>query len=327
MVLTSLRRPLQRGQTVFHGRFLLERMLGRGGMGYVWLTKDLELDVRRALKFVTGVYEEAALELDRLRQEAARTQALTHAHIVRTYDFVRDKHLAALTMEYIDGITLKQFQQCQPGNCFKVVEIRDWVEQLCHALAYAHARGIVHLDLKPANIMISRRGRLKVADFGISQSLIEPAKHQDHRLSGTPEYMSPQQRAQEPSCIEDDIYAFGATLYHLLSGQKPSTKLFHGEQLVSKARMEQGASRRGSIPMNWERVIRACLDPKPRNRPHTIVELAKHLGFNIDRFADEAIDPQIDPRILRAQSELSRNEWEDDLEPTVVDATPQLGAA
>ncbi|MFT5191189.1 MAG: serine/threonine protein kinase [Verrucomicrobiales bacterium] len=323
MILASLRKPLQKGQTAFQGRYQLEKMLGRGGMGYVWLTHDLELDVHRALKFVTGVYEEAAVEFGRLRQEAA----LTHTNIVRTYDFVRDKQHAALSMEYIDGITWKQYQQCQPGNCFKVVEIRHWIEQLCHALAYAHARGIVHLDLKPANIMISRCGRLKVADFGISQSLKEPAKSFDTQPSGTPAYMSPQQRAHEPSTIEDDIYAFGATLYHLLSGQKPTADSYRREQLVSKARMEQGATRRGSIPMNWERVIRACLDPDPGKRPHAIVDVAKHLGFNIALFADETNIPQSDPGILRAQSELSRNEWADDLEPTVVDAPPRLGAA
>ena len=280
-------------------------------MSYVWLANDLELDAYRALKFVTGVYEDEAVELERLRKEAARTQELTHEHIIRTYDFVRDGRLAAVSMEYVDGITLKQYLQCLPHHCFKVVEIRDWVEQLCLALAYAHAQGIVHLDLKPANIMISRCGRLKVADFGISQSLKEPPTGMKTPASGTPAYMSPQQRGQAPSSIADDIYALGATLYHLLSGAKPGAK-----------NNPMSAACRHGIPMNWERVIDGCLAERPSDRPRSIVDVARHLGFDVRRFAQTASAARFDPRILRAQSELHRNQWEDDLEPTVVEAAP-----
>lgn len=280
MNLRTLITPLQRGDCVFGGRYRLERVLGRGGMGYVWLARDLELHTYRALKFVTGVYEEEAVELDRLRQEAARTQSLTHQNIVRTYDFVRDRRLAALSMEYIDGITFKEYQHCQPSSCFKVTEIREWMEQLFHALAYAHAQGIVHLDLKPANLMITRCGRLKVTDFGISQSLKDPRPRPQtgSPLSGTPAYMSPQQRRGEPSCVEDDIYALGALLYHFLSGRRvPLEGGLSGERLVAQARLETAAPRRGSIPMNWERIIRACLDPVAKRRPRSVVLSLIHI--------------------------------------------------
>ncbi len=159
------------GQRLF-GRFVLKRILGRGGMGMVWLAWDERLEREVALKFLPDLLRSDAAALDDLKRETRRGLDLAHPHIVRVYDLVEDPNAAAIAMEFVDGQTLASMRVAKDGKVFDVAEISVWVRQLCEALDYAHHRAkLVHRDLKPANLMINAQEDLKVTDFGIARSI------------------------------------------------------------------------------------------------------------------------------------------------------------
>ena len=211
---------LRSGLKVFR-RFSLERQLGRGGMGVVWLGRDENLGGRQvALKFLPELVQGDEVAIAELKMETLRSLDLTHPHIVRIYDWVADEHLAAISMEYVDGHTLSGLRLRQASGVFEIPEINGWVGQLCEALTYAHGRKIVHRDLKPSNLMIDGEGRLRVMDFGIAGSLTDSMSRLSAAAmpaSGTLVYMSPQQAMGYPPSVADDIYSLGATLYELLT--------------------------------------------------------------------------------------------------------------
>ena len=185
------------GQKIF-GRYTLIKLLGRGGMGIVWLARDEELEREVALKFFPDLIIRDSAALNELKRETKRCLELTHPHIVRVYDFVHDERSGCISMEYIDGETLASLRCQKERKVFEPAELSIWVGQLCDALHYAHhRRRIIHRDLKPANLIVNRRGNLKVSDFGIAHSLGDSISRltmeQQQGRSGTLVYMSPQQ--------------------------------------------------------------------------------------------------------------------------------------
>jgi serine/threonine protein kinase len=183
------------GQKVFR-RYTLKKILGRGGMGVVWLARDEELERDVALKFLPEVVALDKESLEELKRETRRNLDLTHPHIVRIYDFIQDGRSAAIAMEYVEGASLAALKTEQPERIFPVEKLRPWVAQLCDALHYAHTKAkVVHRDLKPANLMIAANGDLKVTDFGIARSISDSVSRVSAQAgsSGTPVYMSPQQ--------------------------------------------------------------------------------------------------------------------------------------
>ena len=159
------------GQVVF-GRYKLVKVLGRGGMGIVWLARDEELERDVALKFLPDLIIHDAAVLSDLKRETKRCLELTHKNIVRIYDFVHDERSGCISMEYVDGGTLSSLRCDKERKVFEVAELTDWMGQLCDALDYAHNYAhVIHRDLKPANVMVNQRGELKVSDFGIARSL------------------------------------------------------------------------------------------------------------------------------------------------------------
>src|SRR5437899_7047342 len=159
------------GQIVCGGDKLV-KVLGRGGMGIVWLAHDEELERDVALKFLPDLMFQDRTLLDQLKGETRRCLELTHPHIVRIYDFVHDERSACISMEYVDGDSLSNLRAQKEQKVFEPNEIAGWLSQLCDALDYAHNRArVIHRDLKPANLMVNKKGDLKVSDFGIARSL------------------------------------------------------------------------------------------------------------------------------------------------------------
>ncbi len=274
------------GQKVFN-RYKLTRILGRGGMGVVWLARDEELERDVALKFLPEIVALDPEALADLKRETRRNLELTHPHIVRIYDFVSDGRTAAISMEYVNGASLSALKLERPGRVFDPAELKPWVEQLCTALTYAHTRAkIVHRDLKPANLMVTTEGELKITDFGIARGISDSVSRVSAQLtgsSGTPVYMSPQQMMGDKPAVADDVYAVGATLYELLTGKPP---FYSGNiilQVQNKAPDPINA-RRGEhgitgapVPRAWEETIAACLAKEPGERPASMQELAARL--------------------------------------------------
>ena len=276
------------GQRLFD-RYTLDQMLGRGGMGIVWLATDGTLERQVALKFLPETLRLDTSALDDLKRETRRGLALAHQHIVRIYDFIDDSTAAAISMEYVDGRTLSALRIEQPGRVFQASQLEVWVTQMIEALDYAHRKGkIVHRDLKPANLMTTLDGELKVADFGIARSISDSVSRVSVKgaSSGTLVYMSPQQAQGMPPKASDDIYAFGATLYELLTSKPPfySGNIQHQLDSVTAPSMTQRRidleiEAAEEIPAAWENTVAACLAKDPSDRPASIAHIGQLLGL------------------------------------------------
>jgi serine/threonine protein kinase len=274
---------------VIDARYRLDRLLGRGGMGVVWLAQDETLNRPVALKFLAELLAHDHSAIEDLKHETSRCLELTHPRIVRIYDFVQDAGLAAISMEFVEGQTLSERRAGKPNRCFDADDLRAWVEQLADALSYAHRESrVVHRDLKPSNLMIDRGSMLKVSDFGISRSMSDSLTRVSgaERISGTMAYMSPQQGQGHPPAASDDIYAVGATLFELLTGKPPFygpaalvfQQLLHVEApRVNDRRRELTNAQCGPVPAAWEATIAACLAKDPAGRPKDVREIAERL--------------------------------------------------
>ncbi len=275
------------GQKVLN-RYSLVKILGRGGMGVVWLARDEELEREVALKFLPEVVALDAEAVADLKRETRRNLALTHPHIVRIHDFVSDKRTAAISMEFVDGSTLSALKLEAPDRRLPVERLKPWVAQWLDAMHYAHTKAkVVHRDLKPANLMVTGEGDLKVTDFGIASSITDSVSRVSKQAgsSGTPIYMSPQQMMGEKPAVTDDIYAIGATLFELLTGKPP----FHSGNILMQVQSKQAPrlSERlaelgvadASVDPAWEATIAACLAKDPAERPQSVSQVAERLGL------------------------------------------------
>jgi serine/threonine protein kinase len=279
-------RGFSAGQKILN-RYTFVRILGRGGMGVVWLARDDELEREVALKFLPELVVHDRAVLDDLKRETRRSLALTHHNIVRIYDFAQDEECACISMEYVDGATLSSLRVDQPDKVFQAATLLQPILELCEALAYAHHRAaIVHRDLKPANLMLTSKGELKVTDFGIARSLSDSISvlTKGHSASGTLVYMSPQQLNGEFPSFSDDIYAFGATVYELLTSKPPFFSGGIERQVCEKVpppmnlrRSDLGITSNLPIPKNWEDCIADCLAKDPSRRPASAAVLAERL--------------------------------------------------
>jgi serine/threonine protein kinase/cytochrome c-type biogenesis protein CcmH/NrfG len=269
------------GQVVF-GRYTLVKVLGRGGMGIVWLARDEELERDVALKFLPDLMIQDRALVDQLKRETKRCLELTHPHVVRIYDFVHDERSGCISMEYVDGETLSNLRAEKEQKVFEPDEIASWISQLCDALDYAHNHAkVIHRDLKPANLMVNQRGDLKVADFGIARSLVDSASRltAEEGRSGTLVYMSPQQLSGDRGTHLDDIYSLGATIYELLTSKPPFYSGNIDRQICERVAPAMAERRKefniepASIPQIWEKSVAACLAKDPSRRPQSAVEV------------------------------------------------------
>ncbi len=291
-------REFTSGQKVF-GRYTLIKILGRGGMGVVWLARDQELERDVALKFLPEpVIRDRAL-LNDLKRETRRSLDLTHKNIVRIYDFVHDERSGCISMEYVDGETLSNLRSEKEQKVFEPNELSGWTVQLCDALDYAHNYAkIIHRDLKPANLMVNKRGELKVSDFGIARSLGDSLSKitMEQGRSGTLVYMSPQQLDGERATHLDDIYSLGATLYDLLTSKPPFYSGNLDRQIHERVAPSMTKRRKefniepALLPSAWEETVAACLAKDPAKRPQAAPEIARRLQGILPTTTDTTVE-------------------------------------
>lgn len=279
----------QKGDRVFE-RFQLRRLLGRGGMGVVWLAMDERLGREVALKFAPESIRYDEILVEELKEETRKGLELAHPNIVKIYDFLFDEENAAISMEFIDGENLGSLRTHQPSKVFEVEHITHWVAQLLDALDYAHrVARVIHRDLKPANLMIDREGHLRVTDFGIARTIsdaMDRATLGGEPSTGTLAYMSPQQASGRKPSPSDDIYSLGSTLYELLTGKPPFFSGNIAQQLsndpvtpLGARRIEFGLTTGDAIPAEWESTVLACLEKDPANRPQSAAQVRERLGL------------------------------------------------
>ncbi len=209
------------GEKPILGRYRIEKILGQGAMGTVYLGVDPKINRQVAIKTLAYAQIEPAELPDvkaRFFREAEAAGRLSHPHIVTVYDVGEESDLAYMAMELLDGSDLSRC--CDKNQRLKPLQVMEIGAQIAGALEYAHSKEVVHRDIKPANIMLSKSGQVKVTDFGVAR-VMSNSQTETGVVLGTPSYMSPEQVAGKKVDGRSDLFSLGVVLYELLSGEKP----------------------------------------------------------------------------------------------------------
>ena len=260
------------------GRYVIERRIGRGAMGAVYLAKDPRINRPVALKAIPieKEFEDEELREARLRfyREAESAGRLAHPNIITVFDAGEDKGLAYIAMEYVPGIPLKKFTD--PTKLLAPKRALELCASTADALDYAHNQGVIHRDIKPANLMYNpKEGSLKITDFGVAR-MTDNNNTKTGIVLGTPMYMSPEQLGAEKLTGHSDLFSLGVTLYELLAGEVPF-KATNIAVLMTKITTEDPAAiskRRAGIPPSIDAVLAKALAKKPQDRFSCGAEMA-----------------------------------------------------
>ncbi len=252
------------------GRYVIERKIGRGAMGAVYLAKDPRINRSVALKVIPieKEFEDEELEEARLRffREAESAGRLTHPNIITVFDAGEDKHLAYIAMEYLEGAALTKYTD--PKRLLAPGKALELCARTAEALDYAHNQGVIHRDIKPANVLYNvRDDSLKISDFGVAR-LTDKNRTKTGIVLGTPMYMSPEQLNAENLTGHSDLFSLGVTLYELLVGEVPFSAT-NIAVLMTKITTENPApisNRRPGIPPSVDSVLAKALAKRPQDR-------------------------------------------------------------
>ncbi|MCM1226549.1 MAG: Stk1 family PASTA domain-containing Ser/Thr kinase [Clostridium sp.] len=262
------------------GRYEITELIGEGGMADVYKAVDVVDNKVVAVKILKKEFSESEEFLRRFRNESKAIAVLSHPNIVKIYDVGFSDKIQFIVMEYIDGITLKEYIENERILSWK--EAVHFVTQILRALQHAHERGIVHRDIKPQNIMVFTDGTIKVMDFGIAKFAREEGRTATDQAIGTVHYISPEQARGDITDAKSDLYSVGVMLYEMLTGEKP----FDGDNPVSIAVMhmqnvaELPRRVNPDIPSPLEEIIVHAMEKNPSDRYQTAVDMLR----DIDRF-------------------------------------------
>jgi len=281
------------------GRYVILREIGKGAMGIVYEGRDPNIDRRVAIKTARRDVMEASGMADEMMQrflrEARAAGSLNHPNIITIYDASETDDVAWIAMEYLVGRDLRQI--LRESATLPQEEIAAIGAEVCEGLAVAHDAGIVHRDVKPANIMVLENGAIKVTDFGIAH-VADSNLTLDGSLIGTPHYMSPEQFMGQPVDARSDLFSVGILLYELLTGAKP----FNGEALstvmhqVVKSSPAEPRALNADVSDALYAVITKALSKRPQDRYQD--------GRIMARALRECLKPNPDMAII-----LSNDKW------------------
>lgn len=276
---------------LLNDRYKLIEQLGTGGMAYVYRARDVVLDRDVAIKVLRKDYSDNAEFQNQFRLEARSAANLSHPNIVTVHDFGFADGLLYIVMEHIPGKDLKQL--IRERGRFSVQDGIPLMVQACAGIGYAHRAGLVHCDVKPHNMLVSKDGRLKVTDFGIARALASITPHERTDIVwGSPLYFAPEQAAGELPTPASDVYSLGVVLYEVLSGTPPFTASTADElaRLHISARPIPIREYIPDIPVALEEIVMKVLSKEPAARYRT----ADQLGRVLQRFGTQP-DPQPAP--------------------------------
>jgi hypothetical protein len=258
------------------GRYTIERELGRGGMGAVYLAADEKLAERVALKIINASMGDAGA-VDRFRREVSAARKVTHPNVIRIHDLIEDGPMVLLSMEYVAGMTLATY--LGRVGALRVDEARHLLGQICDGVAAAHAVGVVHRDLKPSNVLLDAEKRAKVIDFGLAKASFMHGMTATGLIIGTPEYMAPEQVKGLPQDARTDVYALGALAYHVFVGRPPfagETPIAIGFAHVTEA-PRPPRELRAELPESIEKALLQALEKDPGKRFNDAAEFKRAL--------------------------------------------------
>jgi serine/threonine-protein kinase len=253
-------------------------LLGEGGMATIYRAHDNQLDRDVAVKLLRPQYGRDPGFLARFRQEAQSAASLNHPNVVNVYDYGTDEAGPFIVMELVDGENLAEV--LRERGPLPPVTAAGIAEQVAEALAAAHARGIVHRDVKPSNILITSDGRAKVVDFGIARALVESQLTLPGTTLGSVHYFSPEQARGEPVTAASDTYSLGLVLFEMLTGRRAWTGDTAGA--VALARLSSPPPRpsafRPGVPSAMDAIVERALALDPDDRFATVGDMAAALG-------------------------------------------------
>jgi len=258
--------------TLFDGRYRIQRKLGAGGMADVYLAEDQELGRRVAIKILNSRHGNDDQFIERFRREAKNAAALNHPNIVSIYDRGEAEDTYYIAMEFLDGRTLKELIVGRGAAPINVAI--EYARQILSALRFAHRHGIVHRDIKPHNVLVDGEGRVKVTDFGIARAGTSQMT-ETGSIVGTAQYLSPEQAKGGEIDPRSDLYSLGVVLYELLTGKPP----FDGETPVEIAMKHLSttpkppSALRPDVPPELDMVVMRALAKNPDERYQSADEM------------------------------------------------------
>ena len=258
------------------GRYSIEGLVGVGGMANVYRGTDLKTGNRIAVKVLKEEFLDNEELVRRFKNESKAISILSHPNIVKVYDVSVTDKLQYIVMEYVDGITLKEYLK-QRGGALTWKEVVHFATQVLSALQHAHSKGIIHRDVKPQNIMLLADGSIKMMDFGIARFSRAQSQTVSDKAIGSVHYISPEQAKGERTDARTDIYSVGVMLYEMLSGRLP----FDGDGAVSIA------------------IMQISEKPKP------LAEIAPQTPAGLRQIAEKAMEKDPDKRYQSAQEMLA----------------------
>ena len=259
------------------GRYEITELIGIGGMADVYKATDLLEDRIVAVKILKNEFADNEDFVRRFRNESKAIAVLSHPNIVKIFDVGFTDKIQFIVMEYIDGITLKEFMEQQ--GILKWKDSIHFIIQILRALQHAHDRGIVHRDIKPQNIMLFPDGTIKVMDFGIARFAREEGKTISDKAIGSVHYISPEQARGDVTDEKSDIYSVGVMMYEMLTGVKP----FDGDNPVSVALMHMQNDARplrdvnDSVPEGLEEIVMRAMQKESSKRYQSASEMIKDI--------------------------------------------------
>jgi serine/threonine protein kinase len=274
---------------VLGNRYRLIELLGQGGMATIYRARDSQLERDVAIKVLRAEYGRDPDFSSRFRQEAQAAASLNHPNVVAVHDYGQDPVGPYIVMELVDGEDLasviRRTGALPPRQAARIAA------EIARALSAAHARGFVHRDVKPGNVLVGRDGRVKVADFGIARAVAEAQMTLPGTTLGSVHYFSPEQARGEQATISSDIYSLGIVLYELLTGRRP----WEGDSAASIAMarlsgpVPSPSGVRSGVPPALDAIVQRALARDPSGRFPTAAAMADALdAFLADRAPDAA---------------------------------------
>ncbi|MBA4191667.1 MAG: serine/threonine protein kinase [Planctomycetaceae bacterium] len=262
------------------GSYAILDLLGRGGMGAVYLAEHLTLHRKVALKvLIPGKNEDQKTAVEAFQREARAVAALDHPNIVRIFDVASHNDTPFLVMEYVEGDSLQQV--LERSGPIPYAAAAEYIAQVAAGLQHAHERGFIHRDIKPANLMREKHGVVKILDLGLAHTTAEKGSEnrEGTEVAGTAEYIAPEQGMNLSVDSRADIYSLGGTLFALIAGKPPfegtTTQLLLQHQLKTPPTL---TSLNSSVPAELSAVVAKMLQKKPDDRYQTPAEVVAALA-------------------------------------------------
>ncbi|WAS93107.1 serine/threonine-protein kinase [Nannocystis punicea] len=312
--------PLADTSELYAGRYRVERLVGRGGMGAVYRAVDAMVGDVVALKVLDIEITRAPDQLEWFRREVRLARRITHPNVARTHDMGEAGGTHFITMEFIEGTTLQDVLRVREDGerrrlALEPARTARVMLAVCEGLAAAHAAGVVHRDLKPANILIENTGRVVLTDFGIARALTDEGGR-TQGLVGTPLYMSPEQVSGKPVDTRTDVYAVGLMLFEMLTGALP----FAGEArasgpvsplTIALARLTEPPpdprTVHADLPPVLSELVLQCMSQEPEERPAGATAVAERLRAWLVSVGESAAPQAVAP-VLAAMAAKAHRE-------------------